>query len=242
MDQKNELKSHSNRIYLSAPVNALVEGIYEQNIPLTEVYKHGDFGIGTFNDLDGEMILLDGRTYRVAGDGNVSLVSAQTLSPFACVTYFQPMSSEVSKGELTYTEFQAWLTSLMPSPNLFYAFRVDGEFSYVRTRSVPKQENYRPLVEVTQEQQEFRFMNVIGTLVGFFTPVFMASLNVPGLHLHFLSQDRQKGGHLLECHVTKVRAEIQFLYHLELALPLNLDYLMWDFQRNIQQDLHKAEN
>ena len=230
-----------NRIYLSAPVNALVEGIFEENVPVSEIRKHGDFGLGTFNDLDGEMVLLDGQTYRAAADGSVRPVSAQTLTPFACVTFFHATSSETSKGALAYADFLAWLTMLMPSPNLFYAFRIEGLFDLVKTRSVSRQEHYRPLVEVTQGQSEAYFNNISGTLVGFFTPVFMASLNVPGMHLHFLSQDRQEGGHLLECRVKQVKAEIQILYTLELSLPHNLDYLTWDFQRDVQGDLDKAE-
>lgn len=241
MSQTKPFDPSQHRIYLSTPINALVEGIYEQNVSLSEIKKHGDFGLGTFNDLDGEMVMLDGDIYRVAGDGKVELVTNETLTPFACVTFFRPMSHEDSRDELTYPQFLDWLTALMPSPNLFYAFRIDGEFSYVKTRSVPKQENYRPLVEVALEQQEFHFHDVSGTLVGFFTPSFMASLNVPGLHLHFLSQDRQQGGHLMSCQIKKVRANIQFLYTLELALPLNPDYLLWDFQRNIEDDLEKAE-
>ena len=231
----------NNRIYLNAPVNALVEGIFEENVPVSEIQKHGDFGLGTFNDLDGEMVLLDGRIYRAAADGSVNLVSPQTLTPFACVTFFQPTSSEMSQGELNYPDFLAWLTMLMPSPNLFYAFRIEGLFNLVKTRSVSRQENHRPLVEATKDQQVFNFNNVTGTVVGFFTPAFMASLNVPGLHLHFLSQDRQEGGHVLECHIKQVKAEIQFLYTLELSLPHNLDYLSWDFQRDVQSDLDKAE-
>ncbi len=241
MSQATKFDPSNSRIYLSAPVNALVEGIYEQNVPVTEIQKHGDFGLGTFNDLDGEMVLLDGQIYRAASDGTVSLVSAQTLTPFACATFYRPMSYENSRGGLTYAEFLAWLTTLMPSPNLFYAFRIEGEFRQVKTRSVPKQANYRPLVEVAKEQPEFEYRDVAGTLAGFFTPVFMASLNVPGLHLHFLSRDRQKGGHLLGCEVKQVRAEIQFLYTLELSLPLNVDYLLCGFQRDIKRDLDKAE-
>jgi len=241
MNQPADFDPGGSRIYLSAPVNALVEGIYEQNVPLSEVQKHGDLGLGTFNDLDGEMVMLDGRIFRVDADGGVGPVSAQTLTPFACAAFFRPVSHEVSVGELAYPEFLDWLTKLMPSPNIFYAFRIEGEFSAVRTRSVPKQANYRPLVEVAREQPEFHFNDVKGTLAGFFTPAFMASLNVPGLHLHFLSQDLKKGGHLLECGVKRVCAEIQFLYTLELALPCSADYLTWDFQRDIRRDLDKAE-
>jgi acetolactate decarboxylase len=241
MTKSNDLHPGHSRIFLSTPVNALVEGIYEQNVPLSEIKKHGDFGLGTFNDLDGEMVLLDGMIHRVAADGHVSIMKENILTPFACVTFFQAMTHDMFKGALAYPKFLEWVTSLMPSPNIFYAFRIEGEFSQVRTRSVPKQENYRPLVQVAQEQPEFHFRDIAGTLVGFYTPAFMASLNVPGLHLHFLSQDRQKGGHVLRCDSTEVRAEIQFLYNLELALPLSTDYLMWEFQRDIQRDLDKAE-
>jgi len=242
MNQATPIDPRNNRIYLNTPVSALVEGIIEENVPVSEIQKHGDFGLGTFNDLDGEMVLLDGQIYRAAADGSINPVSPQTLTPFACVTFFQPTSSEISRGELAYPEFLAWLAMLMPSPNLFYAFRIDGLFKQVKMRSMPRQENHRPLVEAAKGQSEFYFNNVTGTLVGFFTPVFMASINVPGLHLHFLSQDRQEGGHVLECQVRQVRAEIQFLYTLELSLPHNLDYLSWDFQRDFKGDLDKAEN
>lgn len=235
--RKNEKK-----IYLCAPVNSLVEGIYEQNIPFTEIKKHGDFGLGTFNDLDGEMVMLDGRIYRVGSDGKVNQIADETTcTPFACVTFFESASEDRIDRELSYPEFLNWMTGLMPSPNLFYAFRIEGEFAYVKTRSVPKQENYRPLVEVAKEQPVFEFKDTSGLMIGFYTPSFLPSLNVPGVHLHYLTRDMTSGGHLLECRPRKVTVELQYLYTLELSLPTNLDYLTWDFQRDIGKDLDKAE-
>ncbi len=231
-----------NKIYLCAPVNALVEGIYEQNIPFHEIKKHGDFGIGTFNDLDGEMVMFDGNIYRVSSEGRVNQITDEdTCTPFACVTRFEPSSEDEISSELSYEEFLLWMRDLMPSPNLFYAFRIDGEFAYVKTRSVPKQDNYRPLVEVAKEQPVFEFHNTKGVMVGFFTPSFMASVSVPGVHLHYITEDHTSGGHLLECRPRNVKLQLQILYTLELALPSNLDYLTWDFQRDIGKDLDKAE-
>jgi acetolactate decarboxylase len=234
-------KAVDSSIYLCAPVNALVEGIYEEDIPLEEIKLHGDFGLGTFNDLDGEMVMLDGQVYRIASDGRVSVEDEQVRTPFACVTFYAEMSHDRLQAELSYPAFQAWLEALMPSPNLFYAFRIEGDFAYVKTRSVPRQENYRPLVEVTKEQPLFEFHDVAGTLAGFYTPAFMASLNVPGMHLHFVSADLQHGGHLLECRPRQVRAGIQFIEKLQLSLPMSLDYLTWDFQRDVGTDLDQAE-
>ncbi len=231
-----------NKIYLCAPVNALVEGIYEQNIPFSEIKKHGDFGLGTFNDLDGEMMMFDGLIYRIGSDGKANQITDDEIcTPFSCVTFFQPSSEDELAKELSYEEFLNWLKELMPSPNLFYAFRIEGEFEYVKTRSVPKQENYRPLVEVAKEQPTFEFNNVKGTMAGFYTPAYMSSLSVPGVHLHFITEDLTSGGHLLECRPRKLNVELQYLYTLELSLPSNLDYLTWDFQRDIGKDLDKAE-
>jgi len=232
---------NDHRIYLCAPVNALVEGIYEEKIPFAQIRQHGDFGLGTFDHLDGEMVMLDGRIYQMTADGQVHTVDDHALAPFACVTFFQSMTHDILEQPTDYPTFLEWLLALLPSPNIFYALRIEGAFSHVKMRSVPKQENYRPLVEVAREQPTFEFQDIKGVLAGFFTPAFMASLNVPGLHLHFLSADRQQGGHLLECRPRQVRADIQFLSTLELGLPMNLDYLTVDFQRNINQDLHEAE-
>jgi acetolactate decarboxylase len=233
--------SHSGKIYLCAPVNALVEGIYEEHVSLAEIKKHGDFGLGTFDQLDGEMVLLDGQAYQITGDGRVTRVDDDASTPFACVTFYQTHSIEDLGQEMAPAAFMDWLQSLLPSRNIFYAIRVEGIFSQVKVRSVPKQYSYRPLVEVAQEQPVFEFENVTGTLAGFFTPAFMASLNVPGLHLHFLSDDRQHGGHLLGCIPRQVRVGLQFIHGLELALPMTLDYLTWEFERDTRQDLDRAE-
>ncbi len=241
MTPANELPSGDGRIYLCAPVNALVEGIYEENVSFAEVRRHGDFGLGTFNDLDGEMVMLDGRVYQIDSDGRVTTIADDALTPFACVTFYKPSLFAESSQALTHEGFLDWLVKLLPSPNLFYALRIEGAFTHVKARSVPKQVCYRPLVDVAREQHVFNFFEVEGTLAGFYTPSFMASLSVPGLHLHFLSDDHSEGGHLLECHPANVRVGIQPLSTVELSLPLTREYMSWDFHRDINQDLNKAE-
>lgn len=231
----------NNRLYLCAPINALVEGIYEEKIPLREIKRYGDFGLGTFDDLDGEMVMLDGAVYQIPADGRVERVSDDALTPFAAVTFYEPLSHDASSEPMLYPAFLDWLGRLLPSPNLFYALRIQGTFSRMKTRSVPKQECYRPLVEVTAHQPVFNLGNISGTLAGFFTPSFMSSVSVPGLHLHFLSDDLVQGGHLLECDTLSIEVGVQILDRLELALPKSLEYLTWDFQRDIRQDLNRAE-
>ncbi len=232
----------NNTLYLCAPVNALVEGIYEEKIPFTEIKQHGDFGLGTFDYLDGEMIMIDGRIYQITYDGTVKEVHEDALTPFAGVTFFNPVKEVEQDTPLDYAEFLAWLESLMPSPNIFYAFRIEGLFSAVKARSVPRSECYKPLAEVAQDQRVFDFSDVEGTLAGFYTPNFMSSLSVPGFHLHFLSEDHTQGGHLLSCRTEQIKLSIQYIYNLELGLPKSEAYLHLDFQRDVEKDLDKVEN
>jgi acetolactate decarboxylase len=241
MAGNESIATFDSSLYLCAPVNALVEGIYEEKIPFSDVKKHGDFGLGTFDHLDGEMVMLDGVIYQIGSDGRVEQIEEGAMTPFSCVTFYHPVSHDQLDVVLSYDDFLAWIQRLLPSPNLCYALRIEGQFSAMTLRSVPKQESYRPLVEVAKEQPVLQFENITGTLAGFFTPTFLGSLNVPGLHLHFLSSDLQHGGHLLSCEPRQLRAGVQILNRVVLALPISLDYLTWDFRRDIDQDLRKAE-
>ncbi|WP_374687828.1 acetolactate decarboxylase [Promineifilum sp.] len=229
------------RLYLCAPVNAIVEGIYEEHIPFSAIKRHGDFGLGTFDRLDGEMVMLDGRVYQMRADGCVVEVGDDALTPFAAVTFYRPERHLDLDGELSHDDFLRRLQETLPSPNIFYAFRIEGEFAYMKVRSVPKSECYIPLVEIAKEQPVFEFDDIHGTLAGFYTPDFMASVSVPGMHLHFLSDDLAHGGHLLTCRPRRVRVGIQPIYTVELALPTTPYYLGWDFQRNVRDDLDRAE-
>ncbi|MCO6452419.1 MAG: acetolactate decarboxylase, partial [Caldilineales bacterium] len=120
--------------------------------------------------------------------------------------------------------------------------RVRGRYSYIKARSVPKSECYLPLVEVARVQSVFEFHDASGVLVGFYTPGFMDSLSVPGLHLHFLADDFKSGGHLLECQPHGITVDIQPLHILELSLPSSQQYLNSDLTRDVRDDLKQAEN
>lgn len=212
-----------NAVYLSAPVDALMKGCYEENTTMGELKKHGNFGLGTFNDLDGEMMMLDGTVYQLKEDGFAHRVSDTAETPFACVTFFTPTTVEEIDRELEYVEFKNLLDRLMPSENVFSAVRIDGDFSMIRVWTVPKQEGSRPISEV--KPAVFEYENVSGTLAGFFTPRFIKSLLNPGYHLHFLTEDRLHGGHMDQCRLKRSTISIQVIPRLELNLPITLDYL-----------------
>lgn len=219
-DDKNR-----NAVYLSAPVNALMKGLYEENTPISYLKQHGDFGLGTFNNLDGEMVMLDGKVYQLNADGLTYDVDDTVQTPFACITFFLPDITEEISGEFDYAAFNTLLDRLIPSKNMLYAIRIDGIFNYVNVWSVHRQENYTSLTNTEEIQPSFEYHNIEGTMAGFYMPKFIRSLCMPGYHLHFLTADRKYGGHLHECRLKQARISIQQVPRLKMDLPLTLDYL-----------------
>lgn len=234
-------QSHERALYVSAPLNALIEGIYQEDTEISDILEHGDFGLGTFNHLDGEMVVLDGTVYQLKSDGKAYVVSNDTKTPYACVSFFSPDSQEEIEKPLDFTDLSKLLERMIPSTNMIYAIHIEGTFSYIKTRSVPRQDSYRPLVEVAREQPEYEYENLDGVMTGFWTPKFMDALSVPGFHLHFLSGERSHGGHLLACKTEKIRISIQHLPKLEVGLPVSLDYLTAEFTRDLAADIEEAE-
>mgnify|MGYP002403439846 CR=1 FL=1 len=228
-------------VFISAPIAALVEGLYREDTTIGTLRAHGDFGLGTFNDLDGEMVIVDGIVYRLPPDGPATIVGDDVQTPFAIVTRFEGDAEEHLDRSLDADAFEAVLADLLPSRNLVYAIRIDGRFRRVRARSVPKQANYRPLAEIARVQTVFEFDDVEGTIVGFWTPSFLESVHVPGFHLHFITADRSRGGHVLAAEPSGVLVRQQHVPKVELGLPITLDFLTMDRTRDLAADIAAVE-
>jgi len=232
----------SNSLYVSSPVNALVQGILREDKTLEQILKHGNFGLGTFNDLDGEMVLVDGVFYQLRSDGSVEKAELSGGSPYACVTHFESKESISLHGPANYLDLQKIITKSILSQNLIYAIRIEGLFSSIHARSVPKQHCYRSLVDVAGDQVEFNFQSIAGQLVGYWTPDFMYSVTVPGFHLHFLSEDKLHGGHLLDCVLESGTLCLQAIDQLTLDLPHSTEYLKAELIKDTASALNKAEH
>jgi acetolactate decarboxylase len=228
-------------LYQVSTSTALVEGIYQGAVRVGTLREHGDLGLGTFEDLDGEMVVVDGQFFQVRSDGSVQQCGDEVPSPFAVVTRFAP-ETEVRLRECPdLSHLTARFDALRHSDNVFFALRVDGHFDYVHTRAMCRTKEGVPLVQAAAVQPEFEFHNVAGALVGFWTPEYAKTLNVPGYHLHFLSTDRKRGGHLLQCRGSDLRLQIQRGGEYRLALPETEDFLKADLRRDPAADLARAE-
>ncbi len=188
-----------NAIFQVSTIDALKHGIFDGDTTFGELAKQGDFGLGTFNGLDGEMIALDGRFFQVKVDGTVHPVPDTLKTPFAVVVFFKPDRESILGRADSLEALQAHLDSELPEKESLFAIRIDGKFEKLRVRSVAGQTKpYRTLDEVIKEQAVFELADIHGTLVGFRFPRYMRGVNVSGYHFHFISDDRQRGGHVLD--------------------------------------------
>jgi len=208
-------------LFQVSTISALMDGAFDGSMAFGDLKMHGDFGLGTFDALDGEMVGLDGRFYQVRADGSVHEVNDSMLTPFADVTFFDP-DDAVALSSSNMTEVERSLEELLPTRNIFYAIRIDGTFSHVRARSVPAQiRPYTNLTIAVTNQSIFELYNQSGTAVGFWTPSYASGLNVPGYHLHFINDERTAGGHLLDFHLTNGSASIDYTDIFMMVLPAN---------------------
>lgn len=228
-------------VFISAPLAALVEGIYRADTTIGQIRQKGNLGIGTFNDLDGELVLLDGAVYCLRPQGDAELIMDEITTPFALCTHFVGDTEEVFENAIDEQDFEKELINLIPSTNLMYAIRIDGHFNFVKARSVPKQDNYLPLAEIAKVQTIFEYRDIEGTIVGFYTPSFLDGVHLPGLHLHFISSDLKKGGHLLSASSSRIKIRVQHAPTVELGLPLTLDFMTMTRSRDMKADLEKIE-
>lgn len=223
-------------------IDALLNGVYDGKTTLQQLATHGDFGIGTFQALDGEMLMIDGRIYQVDSTGAVNQPAMGITTPFAATTFFDADRTHGIEAGTTYDVFQKKMDTRLPTPNIFYAVKITGVFRTVKTRSVPRQTRpYPPLKEVAKTQPVFNFQNVAGTMVGFRCPPYVTGINVPGYHLHFITQDRQSGGHVLEFTIVDGVVQVDDTAEFHMILPVDPGFFQTDLKKDNEAALKAVE-
>jgi acetolactate decarboxylase len=211
-------------LFQASTIGALLDGAFDGDLSFAELAEHGDLGLGTLNRLDGEMIAIDGGFFRADVDGAVRPIGVAEKTPFAVVTRFEAEIDERVEGALSHQELLARIDTLVPGDASSCAIRLDGRFQSVRARSVPPQSPpYRPLAEVVADQHVFELTDVEGTMLGFRFPAYAEGIEVGGYHLHFISEDRSRGGHVLDSRSAGLRVRLDPSNDLHVELPPAID-------------------
>jgi acetolactate decarboxylase len=229
-------------VFQTSTVNALMEGASTGDMTMGELKTHGDFGLGTFDGLDGEMIELDGKVFQVRADGHAHPVEDSARTPFATVSFFKADESARLDRPSDQSAMLAAVAAMLPSENMFHAVRIEGRFDYVKTRAVARQDKSVGLEAAAREEPIFEFHDVEGTIVGFFTPDYLRGVNVPGYHLHFITADRAAGGHMLDCRTKDVTIKIHHTPEFELGTPGTEEFLKADLSQDHTAAIKKIEH
>ena len=230
-------------LYQTSTMGALLDGIYDGNVTIAELLRHGDFGVGTFNHLDGEMVVNNGICYHLYASGEARIAGLDELTPFAAVTTFDPDMTFQVDTATTRAALLSQIDARLTSENLFYAIRAVGDLSTVSTRTASRQEApYQPLAKATDEQAVRTFTGTRGVLVGFRTPDYEQGIAVAGYHLHFLTAEGTGGGHAFDFVLERAVVEICTVSEMRLSLPTSGPFLHADLHtRELDAEIRKSE-
>lgn len=235
-------KDKNTTIYQYATINALMEGGFDGDMTFQTLQKKGSFGIGTFNELDGEMIGFDNHFYQIKSDGKAYAVAPSQETPFAVVTNFSKDNVVFVHQSFDLKKLYALLDTISPNKNLYVGYKIRVKCQTIKTRSVSKQVKPYPLmIDAVKKQSVFELGTISGTLVGFRFPEYMKGLNVPGYHFHFLSDDKKSGGHVLDLLGSNFEIEIDYMADFEMHIPDNEAFKKLNLAKTKAEDLEKVE-
>ncbi|MES2419128.1 MAG: acetolactate decarboxylase [Bacteroidota bacterium] len=239
-----KLPKNENSLYTAGHASAFIGGLYDAFYPYKQLLQHGDFGLGAPDQLDGELLILDGKIYQTQASGKTFEIK-EGYTPFAVVNFFRPERNVVTLAtNKTKDQLYAFLDSILPNQNAIYAIRIKGSFAQIKTRAFPKvtQKPYAPLASMLALQRFFSFNQIQGDLVGYRIPNYMEGSNISGYHFHFLSADKQAGGHIIELMTGGITIEIDELAAFTVALPQTDDFRKFDFKKDRRAEVKKVEN
>jgi acetolactate decarboxylase len=215
-----------NMIFHYSVLKALDNGVLEGNMKIGELKQHGDLGLGAFNKLNGEMIILDHVVYRVLPEGKIVQPDDEILVPYSVITFYYQDDTLSLNGEINYQALKAYVKRRVPSQNFFYAFRIIGEFEYIKCGGANMQEKpyNKSLVKMLEDRPVYEGKDIKGTLVGFWCPEYIGDINTSGFHLHFLSDDHSMGGHLMEFTARSLKIGYDIKSAYKILLPDTEDF------------------
>lgn len=232
------------KLYQVSILQSFMHGAYDGVISIDDLKSKGDTGLGTFNGVDGEMIILDGVVYQAKTDGSINIITNET-TPFSTITYFD----EDEKMNLKPAKSFEGLTNQLDKEikklgkNNIYVAKIQGNFSNINVRSIEKQTKpYKEFTEVAAvDQAVFNYTNQSGTIIAVYFPEYMGELNMHGWHLHFLNDAKDKGGHVLNLTMNNGTCGIDEINEFELILPSTSSFKNMDLSENMTNKIHSVE-
>ena len=239
------LNNNDDSMYQVSLMQAFMHGEYNGVITVGDFKKHGDIGLGTFEGVNGEMIILDGVIYQAAADGSVNVMPDNETIPFATITSFDVDGNITNITAKNFDDLTGQLDKEIEKygTNNMYVIKIKGDFSNITVRSVEKQEKpYKEFTEVAKvDQKVFNHTDQTGTLVAVYFPEYMNELNMHGWHLHFLSDDKTTGGHVLGFTDFSGSGQIDEIHEFSMILPTDDSFINMNFTEDMSNKISSVE-
>lgn len=234
------------KIYQISTLQALALGYSRAVVTVEELLKHGNIGLGTFEDVNGEMIVVDGGCYRATEDGTVWEADPDMGVPFASVAKAGSSPGFEIEDIPHIGKLKEVLTLKIEEDfglNSMHIARIDGEFPRICARSESAYRSHHvDLKDILSEtQRDFMFENITGTLVCIYYPDYMDGINAPGWHVHFLSRDHSKGGHVFDLGIARGQIWLTRINHIEIQLPSEPAFDTYSLKEASGSDIRKVE-
>jgi acetolactate decarboxylase len=242
--QAQDSLARNNNLYSAGHAGAFVGSLYDAFYPYKQLEQHGDFGLGAPANLDGELMMLNGKYYQTRYTGITTQLADTGKTPYATVCFFKTDKVFKPNRPLTKAALFKYLDSVLNNPNGMYAIHISGNFKYLKTRAFPPviQKPYIPIAAMLNRQVFFEFNDIKGDLIGFKLPEFMEGPAISGYHFHFISANKDKGGHVVDVIADNVTIEVEILNSFTLDVPQTADFKNHNFRKDNSADIKSAEN
>lgn len=220
-----------------------IGGLYDAWYPYKSLEQHGDFGLGAPACLDGEIVMSHGRIYQTRVTGKTTLMDDTGKTPYAIVCFFQKDTILKPGKPMSKEALYQYLDSVLSNKNGLYAIHITGSFRYVKTRAFPPvQKPYLPLAAMLDKQHFFEFRNINGELIGYKLPAFLEGAHISGSHFHFLSDNKEAGGHLIDVITDNIAIEVETLNSYTMNIPQTNEFRNFDFKKDRKDEIKSVEN
>ena len=236
----------SSGIYQVSTLQALALGYTRPVATVRELLAHGDTGLGTFENVDGEMIVLDGVCYQATAEGSIVRSDDEAGVPFAVAGFVKDGRSFKMDEKPNLEAIKLELTMRIDDDfglNSIHVARIDGWFDVIHARAgAPYRSQHVSLKDIlSKTQQDFSFEQLYGTLVCVYYPDYMDGINASGWHMHFLSEDRKRGGHVFEATMRSGECLLQKMDRIEIQLPREATFDTYSLKEASNEEIAKVE-
>ena len=233
-------------MYQVSTLQALALGYSRSVITVHELLQHGNTGLGTFENVNGEMIVMNGHCYRADQTGALSEVPDNMGVPFAAVATSLGTQQFTLQDMQSIDQIREQLTLKIEEKfalNSMHIVKIDGFFPKVDARSeAPYRAHHLSLKDLlSKNQRAFLFENIKGSLVGVYFPDYMDGINMPGWHLHFISEDKTKGGHVFDVEMKEGTVRLDRNNTITLELPTEPAFDTYSLKQDLREEIKSVE-